>query len=103
MEDFEVVEAIEDVFLSNGYAVGDPLVADLVETCAAYVLSGNCGSFSEYWERRNVDGVPALGLVMQLEAYATRGGFWRLPEPGFVIREALAAGENALEAYYRED
>lgn len=94
VSDFEVVEAIEDVMDCNGYCPGDEIVSDLVEAIACFVMYGESGRFSAYLESRDVDGTPAIGIVMQLEEYANRR---RLPDPSDIIRQAVRAAEAIWE------
>ena len=78
VSDFEVVEAIEDVMDCNGYCPGDEIVSDLVEAIACFVMYGESGRFSAYWESRDIDGTPAIGIVRRLEDIANRR---KLPAP----------------------
>lgn len=94
VNDFKVYEVVEDTFASHGYWPGDPVVQDLIEACVSYVVSGVGGSVSKYLEDRNVDGVPALGIVVTVEAYAKEHS---LASPSAVIRRAIDAGCSVME------
>lgn len=94
VDDFKVYEAVEETFDSFGYWHGDAVVQELIEACVCYVLDGVGGSISKYLEDRNIDGTPAIGIVVQVETYALAN---KLAAPSDVIRCAIRAGCDVME------